>query len=68
MGQFGQVVWRGFPCALTIGSLICLVIVGLGCTRAHKAENLYFLRVSQLCLTTRTQPHPSIINRLNCKI
>ncbi|KAB8210032.1 SUR7/PalI family-domain-containing protein [Aspergillus parasiticus] len=51
MDQFGQVVWRGFPCALAIGSLICLVIAGLGCTRAHKAENLYFLRIELQNLT-----------------
>lgn len=48
MGKAGRVACIITPYALTIASIICIIMVGLGCTQANSKtlDNLYFIRVS----------------------
>lgn len=48
MGKAGRVACIFTPYVLTIASLICIILVGLGCTKASSStlNNLYFIRVS----------------------
>jgi hypothetical protein len=48
MGKAGRVACIFTPYVLTIASLICIIMVGLGCTKASSStlNNLYFMRVS----------------------
>jgi hypothetical protein len=50
MGKAGRVACIFTPYVLTIASLICIIMVGLGCTKASSStlNNLYFMRVSAL--------------------
>jgi hypothetical protein len=52
MGKAGRVACIFTPYALTIASLICIIMVGLGCTKASSdtLNNLYFIRVSDQIL------------------
>ncbi|PYH81062.1 integral membrane protein [Aspergillus uvarum CBS 121591] len=52
MNQLGRFAWIIGPCVLTTGSLICLIIVALGCRDANKAERLYSFRFELKKLTT----------------
>lgn len=47
MGKGGRVLCIITPYALTIASLVCLIMVGLGCTNSSSGtlNNLYFFRV-----------------------
>jgi hypothetical protein len=47
MGKAGRVACIFTPYVLTIASLICIIMVGLGCTKASSStlNNLYFMRV-----------------------
>ena len=47
MGKGGRVLCIITPYALTIASLVCLIMVGLGCTNSNSGSlnNLYFFRV-----------------------
>ncbi|KAJ5174980.1 uncharacterized protein N7482_000857 [Penicillium canariense] len=47
MGKAGRVACIFTPYVLTIASLICIIMVGLGCTKASSGtlNNLYFVRV-----------------------
>ncbi|KAJ5574392.1 uncharacterized protein N7459_008819 [Penicillium hispanicum] len=48
MGKAGRVACIFTPYVLTIAALICIVMVGLGCTKASSStlDNLYFIRVN----------------------
>ena len=48
MGKAGRIACIFTPYALTIASLICIVMVGLGCTKASSStlDNLYFMRIN----------------------
>lgn len=48
MGKAGRIACIFTPYVLTIASLICIIMVGLGCTKASDSNlsNLYFIRVS----------------------
>ncbi|KAJ5281049.1 hypothetical protein N7478_006421 [Penicillium angulare] len=48
MGKAGRVACIFTPYVLTIASLICIIFVGLGCTKAssNALNNLYFLRIN----------------------
>lgn len=48
MGKGGRVLCIITPYALTIASLVCIIIVGLGCTNSGSStlNDLYFFRVS----------------------
>lgn len=50
MGKAGRIACIFTPYVLTIASLICIIIVGLGCTKSSDSNlsNLYFMRVSLL--------------------
>ncbi|KAL9127644.1 MAG: hypothetical protein Q9217_003512 [Psora testacea] len=60
MGKVGRFACIFTPMALTIASLICLIIVGLGGTNKNNStyNNLYFFRAN----TTDINIDPSIIN------
>ncbi|KAJ5212342.1 uncharacterized protein N7498_003988 [Penicillium cinerascens] len=47
MGKAGRVACIFTPYVLTIASLICIIMVGLGCTKASSStlNNLYFIRL-----------------------
>lgn len=47
MGKGGRVVCIFTPYLLTIAALICIIIVGLGCTNSDSKtlNDLYFFRV-----------------------
>ncbi|KAJ5103247.1 hypothetical protein N7532_003776 [Penicillium argentinense] len=48
MGKAGRVACIFTPYILTIASLICIILVGLGCTKASDSNlsDLYFLRIN----------------------
>lgn len=47
MGKAGRVACIFTPYVLTIASLICLIFVGLGCTRTNSPLNeIFFIKVS----------------------
>jgi len=52
MGKAGRIACIFTPYILTIASLICIIIVGLGCTKASDSNlsDLYFVRVSKQSL------------------
>ncbi|KAL8964836.1 MAG: hypothetical protein Q9183_004186, partial [Haloplaca sp. 2 TL-2023] len=60
MGKGGRALCIGLPMALSIASLICLVIVGLGGTNKNNdnLNNLYFFRAN----TTDIDISPSDLN------
>lgn len=47
MGKGGRIVCIFTPYVLTIASLICIIMVGLGCTKSSSStlNDLYFFRV-----------------------
>ncbi|CAI7587073.1 unnamed protein product [Penicillium glandicola] len=47
MGKAGRIACIFTPYVLTIASLICIIMVGLGCTKASSStlNNLYFMRL-----------------------
>lgn len=50
MGQLGKFAWVLGSSLLSIGSLICLIIVAISCTNPKQAKDLYMFRVGQFCL------------------
>ena len=58
MGKAGRIACIFTPYVLTIASLICIIMVGLGCTKASSStlNNLYFIRVSDQSLYMVTAP------------
>ncbi|KAJ5888302.1 hypothetical protein N7495_008343 [Penicillium taxi] len=54
MGAAGRIACIFTPYVLTTASLICLILVGLGCTKASNStlDNLYFLRVDLQNITS----------------
>ncbi|KAJ5137662.1 uncharacterized protein N7443_010047 [Penicillium atrosanguineum] len=54
MGKAGRVACIFTPYLLTIASLICIIMVGLGCTKASSStlNNLYFMRVDLQNITS----------------
>lgn len=48
MGKAGRIACIFTPYVLSVGALICILLVGLGSTNAHSStlNNLYFFRVS----------------------
>lgn len=51
MGKAGRALCIFTPYVLTIASLVCIILVGLGCTNSSSStlNNLYFFKV---CLIT----------------
>lgn len=47
MGKAGRAICIFTPYVLTIASLVCIIMVGLGCTNSGSStlNNLYFFRV-----------------------
>lgn len=56
MGKAGRIACIFTPYVLTIASLICIIMVGLGCTKASSStlNDLYFIRVSDRSLYVMT--------------
>ncbi|KAF3386761.1 SUR7 family protein pun1 [Penicillium rolfsii] len=54
MGKAGRVACIFTPYVLTIASLICIVMVGLGCTKSSSdtLNNLYFMRINLQNITS----------------
>ncbi|KAJ6131393.1 hypothetical protein N7523_001853 [Penicillium sp. IBT 18751x] len=54
MGKAGRIACIFTPYLLTIASLICIIMVGLGCTNASSStlNNLYFMRVDLQNITS----------------
>ena len=50
MGKAGRIACIFTPYMLTIASLVCLILVGLGCTKKGTLEGLYFAKVGVLDL------------------
>ncbi|RAH44038.1 SUR7/PalI family protein, partial [Aspergillus brunneoviolaceus CBS 621.78] len=56
MGKGGRIVCIFTPYVLTIASLICIIMVGLGCTKSSSStlDNLYFFRINLQNITNGT--------------
>ncbi|KAA8647414.1 hypothetical protein EYZ11_006073 [Aspergillus tanneri] len=54
MGKGGRILCIFTPYALTIASLVCIIMVGIGCTNSSSGtlNNLYFFRANLQNLTT----------------
>ncbi|RAH75060.1 SUR7/PalI family protein [Aspergillus aculeatinus CBS 121060] len=52
MGQLGRFAWVLGSSLLSVGSLICLIIVAIGCTNPKQAKDLYMFRIELKNLTT----------------
>jgi hypothetical protein len=48
MGKAGRIACIFTPYMLTIASLICIILVGLGCTSKGTLDDLYFAKVGVL--------------------
>ncbi|KXG45158.1 Actin cortical patch SUR7/pH-response regulator PalI [Penicillium griseofulvum] len=67
MGKAGRIACIFTPYALTIASLICIIMVGLGCTKASSdtLNNLYFIRLDLSNISTGSAVTSEITDRLN---
>ncbi|KAJ5919802.1 hypothetical protein N7454_009637 [Penicillium verhagenii] len=67
MGKAGRVACIITPYLLTIATLICIILVGLGCTKASSStlNNLYFMRIDLSNLTNGSKTTTEIENILN---
>ncbi|KAJ5163099.1 Actin cortical patch SUR7/pH-response regulator PalI [Penicillium coprophilum] len=67
MGKAGRVACIFTPYVLTIASLICIIMVGLGCTKASSdtLNNLYFIRLDLSNISTASAITSEITDRLN---
>ncbi|KAJ5385061.1 Actin cortical patch SUR7/pH-response regulator PalI [Penicillium concentricum] len=67
MGKAGRVACIFTPYVLTIASLICIIMVGLGCTKASSdtLNNLYFIRLDLSNISTGSAITSEITDRLN---
>ncbi|KAJ6031007.1 SUR7/PalI family-domain-containing protein [Penicillium herquei] len=63
MPQRAQLVLRSLSGLLMIGSWICILLVGIGCTRVHSAKDLYLYHLDLQNLTTN--PHSVLDTTLN---
>ncbi|KAJ6044061.1 hypothetical protein N7460_005416 [Penicillium canescens] len=66
MGKAGRMACIFTPYVLTIASLICIIMVGLGCTNASSStlNNLYFLRLDISNITASSETTTEIENAL----
>ncbi|KAJ5959899.1 Actin cortical patch SUR7/pH-response regulator PalI [Penicillium vulpinum] len=66
MGKAGRVACIFTPYILTIASLICIIMVGLGCTKASSdtLNDLYFIRLDLSNISTGTAITSEVENRL----
>ncbi|EKV08089.1 Integral membrane protein [Penicillium digitatum] len=66
MGKAGRAACIFTPYALTIASLICIVLVGLGCTKASSStlNNLYFIRLDLSNISSGSALSSEITDRL----
>lgn len=69
MGVAGRIVCIFTPYVLTIASLICIILVGLGCTDKHSGtlNDLYFFRADLQNLTLSSSAQSSISNALSAE-
>ncbi|OJJ46925.1 hypothetical protein ASPZODRAFT_1854276 [Penicilliopsis zonata CBS 506.65] len=67
MGKIGRVACIFTPYLLTIASLICLLLVGLGCTKKsdNNLNNLYFFRANLQNFTTSSSTTSEISQLLS---
>ncbi|KAJ5912913.1 hypothetical protein N7504_001796 [Penicillium tannophilum] len=67
MGKAGRVACIITPYLLTIATLICIILVGLGCTKASSStlNNLYFMRIDLSNLTNGSKTTSEIEDILN---
>ncbi|RHZ62122.1 uncharacterized protein CDV56_100217 [Aspergillus thermomutatus] len=66
MGKGGRIACICTPYALTIASLVCIIMVGLGCTKSSSAtlNNLYFFRANLQNLTTSSTVESTVSSAL----
>ncbi|KAJ6021773.1 hypothetical protein N7540_007277 [Penicillium herquei] len=66
MGKGGRIACIITPYLLTIATLICIIIVGLGCTKASSSSlsNIYFMRIDLSNLTNGSSTTTEIENLL----
>ncbi|CAP94829.1 hypothetical protein E8E15_005629 [Penicillium rubens] len=66
MGKAGRVACIFTPYVLTIASLICIIMVGLGCTKASSdtLNNLYFIRLDLSNISQGSAVTSEITDRL----
>ncbi|GAD94991.1 integral membrane protein [Paecilomyces variotii No. 5] len=64
MGKAGRIVCIFTPYVLTIASLVCLILVGLGCTNKSSStlNDLYFFRADLQNLTTASSDSNSALS------
>ncbi|PWY91218.1 hypothetical protein BO70DRAFT_358663 [Aspergillus heteromorphus CBS 117.55] len=62
MGKGGRIICIFTPYVLTIASLICIIIVGLGCTKASSStlDDLYFFRANLTNITSGTSTSSAV--------
>ncbi|PLB39101.1 SUR7/PalI family protein [Aspergillus candidus] len=67
MGKGGRVLCIITPYALTIASLICLIMVGLGCTNSNSGSlnNLYFFRANLQNVTESSEVQSGVDQALD---
>ncbi|CDM33425.1 hypothetical protein DTO013E5_7294 [Penicillium roqueforti] len=67
MGKAGRVACIFTPYVLTIASLICIILVGLGCTKASSStlNNLYFIRLDLSNISEGSALTSEITDRLS---
>ncbi|OGM40480.1 integral membrane protein [Aspergillus bombycis] len=67
MGKGGRVLCIITPYALTIASLVCLIIVGLGCTNSGSStlNDLYFFRADLQNMTTTASSKSTVSQALS---
>ncbi|KGO75206.1 Actin cortical patch SUR7/pH-response regulator PalI [Penicillium italicum] len=67
MGKAGRVACIFTPYVFTIASLICIIMVGLGCTKASSStlNNLYFIRLDLSNISSGSALTSEITDRLN---
>ncbi|KAF4221247.1 hypothetical protein CNMCM8980_003281 [Aspergillus fumigatiaffinis] len=66
MGKAGRIACIFTPYALTIASLVCIIMVGLGCTKSSSStlNNLYFFRADLQNLTTSSSVTSAVSSAL----
>ncbi|KAJ5406694.1 hypothetical protein N7465_007978 [Penicillium sp. CMV-2018d] len=67
MGKAGRIACIFTPYVLTIASLICIIMVGLGCTKASSStlNDLYFLRLDLSNISSGSALTTEITDRLS---
>ncbi|CAI7664502.1 unnamed protein product [Penicillium bialowiezense] len=67
MGKAGRIACIFTPYVLTIASLICIIMVGLGCTKASSStlNDLYFMRLDLSNMSSNSDAITTIENKLS---